>query len=362
MNSYPREPLSPEERELAQFIARVGPHAEPSAALDAKILSAAHAAVAQGAVPATRRPRWPVAMGIAASVVFAVGIAWQLRPLQETAMVTEAPVAASAPLAESEAIEAPAEESVPAPMAAADAMLEQAPVSADAPDTNHTRQASAAEPPAANAAAAQAAPPPPSAPEPKASTALKRPAPVPRQQRADARPPAAAAPPPPVAHADTYLPPSPPAPSAPAPAPAPAPAFAGASAPQVDADMRRSKDASTESATAMAANAAMAREASTAKTRPDLARKAEAARESRVAAAADKGDLDRVEVTGSRLRTDLQVPVAADTRLPVEDWLERVRTRYGLGDAEAARQSLLLFVRDHPKEAVPDDLEPLLDK
>ena len=60
-------------------------------------------------------------------------------------------------------------------------------------------------------------------------------------------------------------------------------------------------------------------------------------------------------------RTDLQVPVSDDARLPVNDWLERVRTRYGLGDEEAARQSLLLFVKDHPRETVPDDLEPLLE-
>jgi hypothetical protein len=39
-----------------------------------------------------------------------------------------------------------------------------------------------------------------------------------------------------------------------------------------------------------------------------------------------------------------------------------VRTRYGLGDADAAKRSLLLFVRDHPDEAVPGDLEPLLEK
>jgi hypothetical protein len=73
--------------------------------------------------------------------------------------------------------------------------------------------------------------------------------------------------------------------------------------------------------------------------------------------------LDRIEVTGSRLkRTDLQVPVSDDAQLPVEEWIERVRTRYGLGDAGAAKQSLLLFVRDHPDETVPGDLEPLLKK
>ena len=79
--------------------------------------------------------------------------------------------------------------------------------------------------------------------------------------------------------------------------------------------------------------------------------------------AQDRATLDRVEVTGSRLqRTDLQVPISDDARLPVDEWLERVRTRYGLGDAEAAKRSLLLFVREHPSEAVPGDLEPLLEK
>lgn len=74
-------------------------------------------------------------------------------------------------------------------------------------------------------------------------------------------------------------------------------------------------------------------------------------------------ELDQVEVTGSRLRrTDLQVPVSEDAQLAVEDWLERVRTRYGLGDAGAAKKSLLLFVKDHPEEPIPGDLEPLLDE
>ena len=83
---------------------------------------------------------------------------------------------------------------------------------------------------------------------------------------------------------------------------------------------------------------------------------------SAAATAKESATLDRVEVTGSRLqRTDLQVPVSDDARLPVNDWLERVRTRYGLGDEEAARESLLLFVRDHPRESIPDDLEPLLE-
>ncbi len=85
-----------------------------------------------------------------------------------------------------------------------------------------------------------------------------------------------------------------------------------------------------------------------------------AARESAVR---DRATLDRVEVTGSRLQhTDRQVPVSNDARLPVDEWLERVRTRYGLGDADAAKRSLLLFVHEHPSETVPSDLEPLLEK
>ena len=98
---------------------------------------------------------------------------------------------------------------------------------------------------------------------------------------------------------------------------------------------------------------------------PATAKQAASREEARAAAARDRDSsvLDRVETTGSRLnRTDLQVPVSQDAQLAVDEWLERVRTRYGLGDAGAARESLLLFVKDHPEEAIPDDLEPLLDE
>ena len=82
------EPLTPEERELARLLGRRAEQAPPPA-LDAAILAAARAAVdapAAGAVasadaPRARqaRPRWPAVFGIAASMVFAIGIAWQLR-------------------------------------------------------------------------------------------------------------------------------------------------------------------------------------------------------------------------------------------------------------------------------------------
>ena len=69
MNSHdtnrPAEPLSPEERAMGERLARLGPHGEPSPALDARILAAAHAVAATPTQ--MRRPsrRWPVALGIA---------------------------------------------------------------------------------------------------------------------------------------------------------------------------------------------------------------------------------------------------------------------------------------------------------
>lgn len=76
-------PLDPEERALAARLARLGPHGEPSPSLDARVLAAAHAAATARTARAQgwRRARWPVGVGVAASVVLAAGIAWQMRPL-----------------------------------------------------------------------------------------------------------------------------------------------------------------------------------------------------------------------------------------------------------------------------------------
>ena len=86
------EPLNSEERELARLLGR-GREAAPSAAVDAAILAAARAAVqrdADAALPAhaaphrpraqRRLPRWPAITGIAASVLVAFGLDWQLQP------------------------------------------------------------------------------------------------------------------------------------------------------------------------------------------------------------------------------------------------------------------------------------------
>ena len=342
MNTYPSAPLSPEERELAQLTARLGPHGEPSPALDARILAAAHAAVDRRSARKPK-PRWPVAMGLAASVVFAVGIAWQLRPVQQAATIAEAPEAYSRmeqPLPEVAA------ESVAAPGQAADAAAE-APPADDA-----SAMAAAAPSPAADitvsAPVVATAEPAPRAqrPRPAARPAAPEAPAVMRQSHPSdsyARGAAASAPPPP---------PAPPAAAASIPAKESTPSFV--SDPEADAVAQEQYAAGIQGYNASTATAKQITAHSE--------RKANAATRGRENEK-ESGTLDRVEVTGARIsRTDLQVPVSNDAQLAVEEWLERVRTRYGLGDAGAAKQSLLLFVKDHPGEPIPDDLEPLLEE
>ncbi|MFC7301726.1 hypothetical protein ACFQME_08355, partial [Luteimonas weifangensis] len=84
MSPHEPTPLSPEERALAQRLAQLGPHGEPSPALDTRILAAAHAAAHR----APHRPPWrgwPLGLGIAASLALVLGVAWRLRPLPDVA-------------------------------------------------------------------------------------------------------------------------------------------------------------------------------------------------------------------------------------------------------------------------------------
>ena len=103
--------LTPEERALAQRLAKVGPQGEPSPSLDARILAMAHAAAsapADDVAPARvttlrkRKPQtWVTTVGFAASLAIACGIAWNLREMPDAP--PPAPVAAQAP--EEEAVE-----------------------------------------------------------------------------------------------------------------------------------------------------------------------------------------------------------------------------------------------------------------
>lgn len=348
MNRHPSEPLTQEERELAQLIARTGPHGEPPTALDAKILAAAHAAVA-GKPRRARKPRWPVAMGLAASVVFAVGIAWQLRPVQTAAPVaSEAPAIAATEMA---------------------TQTEAEPVTAAAPPLHVDVVAQDSAAAAADVPMYAPPPPPPAAkpipprtvsmPPPRRAVRIPPPEapPVQRQAQDSGRSRPLNAVPPPSAPPAPVMAASVPATESPA-------AFAPEPRDGAVAEGLSANEAAGYSAarTAVAKQSAARAEMKTNATIREQERSPQN-RNSQEHNPQDRATLDRVEVTGSRLqRTDLQVPISDDARLPVDEWLERVRTRYGLGDAEAAKRSLLLFVRDHPDEAVPGDLEPLLEK
>lgn len=352
MNRLPPEPLTPEERELARLAAARAGSDGPPPALDAAILASARQAVAAsqpveeaaaGPVPQRQRLRWPVAMGLAASLLLAVAIAWQLRPLPEAALVQELPPAASAePETATDAASPAAESAAPAPERQAQPMA--APASAPARDAVATQDRNEAR---------KATPAPP----PRTSTKPPRPA----ATEATATRAAAAAP-------KRVAPPAPPA--------SPSPTMVPPLAPPVDVVLQPAKPAELRPAPA-GGQFAEARAAGDAAVAFPPAAQEEGPRErsqrraltapmpmADVAAAPaqhERPALEPVEVAGTRLqRTDLHVPVSADSLLSQREWLERIRTRYGLGDPIAARQSLQLFVQRYPRAPVPEDLRPLL--
>ncbi|MUV14254.1 hypothetical protein [Noviluteimonas gilva] len=112
MNTRDDNALTPEERALAQRLAKIGPQGgEPSPSLDARILAMAHAAASapvEDVAPARvttlrkRKPQtWVTTVGFAASLAIACGIAWNLREMPDAP--PPEPVAAQAP--EEEAVE-----------------------------------------------------------------------------------------------------------------------------------------------------------------------------------------------------------------------------------------------------------------
>ena len=190
MTSPDPAPLTAEEQALAQRLARLGPHAEPSPALDARVLAAAHAATAVPVTTQSRRRRWPAALGLAASLVLAVGLAWRLRPLPEpppapraapeagntaapaAPAVMQAPMPSAAPAPEPEvANDAAAREVAPPARAAATPgiVLESPP----SPRATPVDQRSAAK-----VAATAAIPVPPAPPPPEALRDVAAPAPA----------------------------------------------------------------------------------------------------------------------------------------------------------------------------------------
>ena len=329
MNGKPVEPLSAEERELATLLGRTGPHGEPSPALDAKVLSAARAAVARDAArPAARRRRWPALAGLAASVLVAAGIAWQLRPQQGAVMqVGEAPASAAVV------------DEAPAGNAAASVDASPAPETPPAPD--------------------RSVPPPPAATErqramptsagvqeaPSVEAAEPRPTDIVAPAKAIALPPPPPPPPPPVLAA-----PAPPAP------PAPVASHADEFVPEPPLRALAPTPAAAREEAVAARQQARSAQAASASVRTAANAEAEAKY-----SAADNSTLDSIVVTGTVLAL-ADIPVAEDAKLSRADWLQRIRQRKAQGDEDGARESLRLFVGKHPRARLPSDLRGLLEE
>ncbi|WP_448097259.1 hypothetical protein [Luteibacter yeojuensis] len=174
----PHDDDLPDERELAALYARL-PKAEPDPALDAAVL-----AQADRAVPVRRRrTRWPVALGSAAVLVLAAGLAWQLRDSRPD-------VTATLPAPTAQRIESTGSAAVPVQASATAALQESAPAAAP---TRMARRSTPARTPAPSAPAAAPAPPlPAEAPAPAPAPAPLAPAeaPVPAQASGQAYAPA----------------------------------------------------------------------------------------------------------------------------------------------------------------------------
>lgn len=313
------EPLTPEERALAALL-RDTLAAEPSASVDAAVLDAARAALAadtargeDAAAPARaratasgrvrRRPRWQPLVGIAASVVFAVGIAWQLQPTPAGRAVPGLPEApsmtvetASRPPSDHPAPQ-PAQQTGPGPVARAQTQQPAAPeerrpaprVAAPSPSPSQGAAKRAMEAPAAATAAAPG-----------------------RGRHA------------PTAAADVQQERMP------------------AERPQALASRTMAPTAAGESSDAAAPVQADRARSMTAQPQGNLMR-------------APHAPLDQAA-------TDLAGQVRDDARLPRRQWLLKIRQRNDAGDVDAARASLEAYLQAYPATRVPADLRALLDR
>ena len=303
--------LTPEERALAQRLARLGAQGEPSPALDARILAAAHAAAQapSAEAPAAEWPprrrrsdwprrkaaRWPTVFGVAASLALAFGIAWQLRPVPPTPGRADAQSMGEDPLATYKP---------PAP-AMSVRVLPPRPLNMPAP------------PPAEPARSA-----------PRATARRTTPTEADRQQQ----PQAFSHPP----FVDEALPAHGVAAAAPAAEAAAAPAARAAP------PMQRAAPAAAKAAS----NAQ--NEADTAERRRE-----------------DADTLDAIALPQSEepeyAEPDEEVvpPATADDPAVRDAWLARIRELVRNGDTDAARESLRTFRARYPKYVLPDDLRPL---
>lgn len=323
------DPLTAEERELTRLLGR-GSVRTPPAALDEAILAAARQAASDAGAPAAGRSsqttaaspppparrarRLPAFVGVAASVVFAIGIAWQLRP-------DPPPVPAGA--GNYDLMNAPE------PMQGPDVPQARAAAS-DTAQPASARQAPAALPEGAPAQGKRAAAPVPAEP----STA---------EADAVAAPVSSALP----AAPDSPLIPAPPAPTAPQMAPA-----APSRSARAQADIAAAPAAAPVPPPAAAPAASQeGTETSGGSVEPVQRRMATAA-----AARQPRAAVQPLSAADARAEVD------ADAALTRRQWLQKIRERRDAGSTDLARASLERYLRTYPETRLPSDLRTLLDQ
>ncbi|PJK09623.1 hypothetical protein CO610_03080 [Lysobacteraceae bacterium NML95-0200] len=299
-----RAPLTAEERALADKLARIAPRAEPSAALDARILAMAAEAHAQATTPPPKPRRWLPSLALAASLALVAGVIWRVHPVlnpQDTppaTAISEADAAAGLP-----------------PMPVMETMTDAPVELADAAAMPETHAASAA---------IEMAPPPPA----------RKAAPVAMSA--------------PVAEEPLQLPPM----ALPAPAPPVEQAQQAQAAEAQRARQKVQESHSAKSTATMPSHAAARNAELAAPPPPPPAPPAPAAAvmmERAAPVAADTSEsLDSITLTGTRI-------------LPGEPEIARIRGLIEQGHTRKARRELKKLMRRHPDIEIPDDLKQLLD-
>lgn len=370
-------PLNEQERALARALRNL-PVGAPPPELDARILGAARRAV-HLAPPRKRDNRhWLIGFGTAASALLAIGMILKMHGPGQGAIYT--------PSAETTTNAVSAAANAPAADAASAAMQDKASTSA----------AADARAPVGNAAPAeqQAGYAREQAQQPMATSEEARQGPSAFPAQAV---PKAMSPPPSARAHYTTAPSSPVMVDEPASvsAPSPPPAPPAPSVQSIDERAERKaegygatrRDAEADSAAAPALPAspaasagaldqtALSKEKSSA---ADTLKSNQSASDSLNAAEASKDvKLDRIEVTGSRVKRDADHGIAAggqaarqlatlpavddDAKLTSTQWIERIRARIRATDDNAARESLRRYRLRYPDAVIPDDLKPLLE-
>lgn len=346
MSDQGHDPLTPEERAIAQRLARLDSASAPSPELDTRIRSTARASVSPGNAAdgrlrrRGRTMRWPVGIGVAASLALAVGVAWQLRPLTDTHIqYSEAPIAVAAQQLD------PPDSDTGTVDDAGKSVATEAPMGTDA--TARRLGATSTTEPDARGEVAAATKPEPRPELEAASEAAARPIAEPEAGNVVHDAPARIRPPE-----------TPPAPPPPAPAPAPTEqgvirARQAAVSPADAATVKDAEQSISERKVRARRSDAFAGEEAAARAKAEAQVRTQAAQSRNEGAEADES---------SDLIFDDAPPASVDSPEVRAAWLARIRELVAEGYLNDARASLQEFLRRYPGTQVPNDLRPLLER